>query len=213
MTFYFHSGCSTFSQLFVRPQDLPSTFCLATEHSINFLHFRSTLLQLLLTSHAATRTPAKFPCDCGTFYAIVGHSVNFYRLFALPENFLSTSVNFPCVRGSSVKFPCSLRSFCQLFVWLQDLPSTFRAAAGPSLNFLCGCGTIRELSVLLLDFPSISITFLSCWVFFHSLPSTFCAEASFCHLLLTFRVAVGLFVNFLAAAGPSVNFRQFSMQL
>ena len=136
----------------------------------------------------------------------MGHSVNFYRLFALPENFLSTSVNFPCVRGSSVKFPCSLRSFCQLFVWLQDLPSTFRAAAGPSLNFLCGCGTIRELSVLLLDFPSISITFCPAGV-----PSIHF------HQLFVPRHFLPSSINFLCGRGPFCQlfgshwtFRQFS---
>ena len=55
--------------------------------------------------------------------------------------------------STSVHFLCGWENFRQLFVQLEDLQSTFRAAVGPSINF-------RQLSVWLGKLPSTFVNFL-----------------------------------------------------
>ena len=86
-------------------------------------------------------------------------------------------------------------NFRQLPVWLRDLPSSFRASAGPSVifhkhsvrlwdllstcvNFSCCCGTYRQLSVHPRDLSPTS------------------------------RASEGPFINFSYIRGRSINFRQ-----
>ena len=118
-----------FRQLSVQAKDLPLT-------SVDFLCNSGTFRQLLSTSHEARRT-----------------SVNFCNLSVWPRELPSTSINFLCVRRLPVNFrQLSMRQRDSLFVWsenhaatsisnlcghrtLPQLPSTFRAAMRPSVNF------------------------------------------------------------------------------
>ena len=98
-------------------------------------------------------------------------SVNFCEITVRQGNLLSTFVNFPCGREAFRQFSVNFLSgrenfrhlpprfrlsgrtsiiFCQLSMWPGDLPSTyinFRAVKIPSVNFLCGQETFRQLSV------------------------------------------------------------------
>ena len=145
---------------------LPSTL-------VNFLCICGSCCQLLLTFCASMGPPE-------TFRAAAGPSVNFSQLSVRPWDLLSAfrayerpSANFLCVRGI----------FHQLFVQPRDIPSTFCAAAGPtinfsqlsmpplglrstfraaaglSVNFLCFRRAFHQLSVWQWDFPSSSTTF------------------------------------------------------
>ena len=124
-------GKGTVHQLSVRPQDLPSTAvnisCFRKIHlkfsmllpdlpstSINFLSIRGTC-------HLLSVRPQNFHQILSAFYVSVGASKSSVRLLDL----LSTSVVFPCSRGT----------FRQLSVHLRDIPST-------SVNFPCIQGTV-----------------------------------------------------------------------
>ena len=96
------------------------------------------------------------------------------------------SINFPCIRGT----------FCELSVHLPDLPSTFRAKTGPTLNF-------RKLSVRPNDHP---LTFRE-----STGPSVnfSCVHRNFRHLLPTSLASEGPFVHFLSVCR---TFGQHSMR-
>ena len=86
---------------------------------------------------------------------------HFRQLPMWPWDLLSTfcvatepSINFLCIHGSSVNFPCSRRTFNQLSVHPQDISLTFRASAGPSVNFSYCSGNVRQTSLWPRNLPS-----------------------------------------------------------
>ena len=136
----------------------------------------------------------------------------------------STSVNFSFIRKTSRQLSSNCRAsvgpsdnFCQLSVRagsFREFPSTFRASAGPFINFLCVCKTLR---LLLPTFrvsvgPSISFHQLSVHTLHHSshLRQLFvrsqvillnsvnflCDRGTFRKFLSSFCVSVGTFANF-----------------
>ena len=99
-----------------------------------------------------------------------------------PQDFLSN------IRTSA----CPSVNFHQLSVHLRYFPST-------CVNFSCISGTFSQLSVHPWDFLSISV----------NSPRI---HGTFCQLLSTLCASVGPTKMFRAAAGPSVNFSQLSVQ-
>ena len=119
-----------FLQLSLRPGDLSSS-------SVNFPFGWETFRQLSLTFRVAGRPSFKFhhlsmrPGELpSTFLVSRKHSVNFQQLYVPLEDIVSTSVNFPCSR----------ETFCQLF-------QTFHAAGRPSVN--CRLLSLRSGDLLL----------------------------------------------------------------
>ena len=181
----FSSGRGTFHQIL-------STFCVVMGLTVNFHQLPSTF-------RAALGHSFNFPCCRGTFR-------QFLSPFRAAGDFPTTSVNYPF--GPSVNFRVTTRSsvnFCQLYVWLQDLLSTVSAATGPSINHLCGSGTIRQLSVLPMVLPSTFHAAAGPAVNFHQLsmqprePVSTSRAPWF--LPSTFRPTVGPFVNFPCGSG------------
>ena len=134
-----------FCQLFVQPEDLPSTFHATGDlpsNSINFPCGQEILRQLLSTFHTDWRT-----------------SANYHQLSVqpgdLPSTFLATGrlfVNFLCglktFRQLSVVVGSPSINFSQLSVQPGDLLST-------SVNFQCGQDNYCQLPLS----PSTSINF------------------------------------------------------
>ena len=116
-----------FHQYFVHPWDLPKRSVRLMDlpsTSVNYPCGLGTYCQLSVhprdlqsTFWPSAGSFINFQCGLGTFRQ------HFWRPWDLP----STSVNFPCLRGA----------FGQLSVRLQDFPSTFPVARGPSVNFSC----------------------------------------------------------------------------
>ena len=162
--------------------------------------------------------PRDFP---STFRVGAGASIIFCQLSVRPRYFPST---FHSVEGRSVNFLCIRGIFRQLSVHPQDLPSTYCASSGntiKSVNLSCVRETILNLSALLLDFPSTSVSFLCVrgtfrQYFMHlwNLPSTFHMSAGysvqFHQLLSTLRASTRPSINF-----PCVHetFHQLSVRL
>ena len=166
------------------------------------------------------RACVKFSCISETFSQL---SV---RLWYLP----STLVNSPCIRGSFRQLPSTFCAsmgppetfraaagpsvnFSQLSVQPWELLSTFRASERPSVNFLCICGIFHQLSVWPRD---LSSTFC---VLPWDLPSTSVNLGPSVNFLCgcgTFRQH-SLWPEdhpsaFLVSAGLSINFREFSVR-
>ena len=135
-----------------------------------------------------------------------------------------------------VRHPCV--NFCQLFVQLGYVLSTFRAARRPSDHIPCGQKTFRQLFVQPRDFPSLSVsflfgleTFLTLLSTFCQLPSTICAPENlpsisfnfpcrwkyFCELLSILACDREIFQKLPSslqiAQRTSINFCQLSMRL
>ena len=155
--------CRNFHRLFMHPWDLPSisVFCrtfpsnfrVTADPSINFPCGHGTFRQLSLCLRNLLSTFVIFPCLCWT-------------LRKLLANFLDSE-------GTSV-------NFCQISVGPRDLPSTFPASVGPSVNFPCVHGTCYQPSVRLWNLvstfcastgPSVNILWLCRTL--GRLPSTF----------------------------------------
>ena len=186
---------------FVHEQDLPSisvnilcicrTFC---QFSIHLWGLLSTSVSCWC-SRRAFRQHSVYPWDHpSTFCASAGLSVNFLQLPVHPRTIrqlqstipvaLGPFVNFSCIGEPSVNFLCVNGIFHQLLVRPRDLPSTFCAAVGPSVNFSqlsmppcglrstfcaaaglsvnipCGRRTIGKLFLRPWDIPSIFVNFL-----------------------------------------------------
>ena len=162
---YGSSTFSQLPSTFVHLQDLTSIFRASTGHSvifhqnflvtagpsINFPSGRRTFHQLLsafhLSGHSITilcghgtfcqlskqpRDFCKLPSTClaarrppVNICESKGPSVNFCQLSSSPRDFPPTSVKFPWVHGI----------FRQHSLYPLDLPSTFHACAGPSIDF------------------------------------------------------------------------------
>ena len=155
--------------------------------SINFRCIDETLQQLLvrggnsrllperqqtfrqLSVHPQVR-PSTFRASEGpsvTFCASVQPSVNFRQLFLHSRDIPSSCINFPSGHGTycqllltCLAFAGSSVSFHQFSVHLQDLPLTFHASTGFSVNFPCGCGSFHNLlstfcaaKILSVNFP------------------------------------------------------------
>ena len=159
--------CGTFCQL-------PSTFRVSAGPSVNFLYVCRNFRQLPSTFCASNGTSINFPYVCWTFRQLYVRPQDLRQLSVWPWDFPSISVILLCVCGT----------FCLLSVHPNYHPLTFRASAGPSVNFLCGRGTFRQLQ--------------STFRVASGPPSTFCAAA-------------GLSITFRAFEGPSVNFCQLSL--
>ena len=163
-----------------------------------------------------------------TFCATAGPSVSFRQFSVRLQDLLSTSVKLPCVRLPStfrtnvlpcilsayVDFTGVLRTICQLFVRLMDIPSPFvnfpcvrgnlrqilcqQNILSSSVNILCICVILRQLFVHQRDIKS---TFLDIHETFRQLSVHPREHAS------NFRVSVGqsIFRSFVV---PSVKFGQ-----
>ena len=134
----------------MQARDLPSTFLVAVGPSVKYLCCRCTFCQLFAQLQDLLSTSVTFPritfCQLSaqlqallsTFPAAVGPFVNFCHLFVRPEH--------PPLPG------------CRIF---PQLPSTFRAATGPSTNFLCCHRTFRRLVSTFCAAAGSSINFTS----------------------------------------------------
>ena len=146
----------TFSQLSVHPWDFQSA-------SVNSQCIRGTMRQIFI-SGTFSHLQYTFRVAVGpsinlrqlfvhqwdiqsTFRSSVVPSVNFGQLSVYLWYLPSTSVNNLCIRGTSQNVPCSCWSF-------RQLQSTFRAASGPYVNFLCIRGIFHQLSVQPRDLSS-----------------------------------------------------------
>ena len=109
-------------QLSLHPHNLrqlPSTFCASTGPSVNFSYCSRTFRQLFVR-------PQYLPSTSVNCRAPTGPTVN--KL--LPQNLLSTSVDFPCI--------------CRIY---RKLASTFHEAGGLPVNFPSFRLTFRQLSL------------------------------------------------------------------
>ena len=176
-----------FCQLSRQPGYLASTF-------VDFQRGWETLRQLPSTFRTARRPSMNFPCS-------VRPCISFQQL---PFG-QKPSVNFSqqCMLGdlpqTSIKFPCSRDTF-------RQIPSTFRAARRPSVNF-------RQVFVLLDDLPSTSVKFLFSQKIIREIsvwPGDFSSNSS--NFPCGRETSRQLPSNFSAAGRPSVNFRQLSLR-
>ena len=125
-------------QISVGPRDLPSTFPSSVGPSVNFPCVHGNFCQHSVLAQELRETSVNF---CVTFRQLsvlpqvlssafgmaAGLSIKFQQLSVHPWDLLSTSINFPCV--------------CSTF---HQLPSTFCAPAGSSVNNLHGRRTYRQ---------------------------------------------------------------------
>ena len=217
---HFSCGCRSFCEI-------PSTFRLYVGHTVIIPCVRGTF-------HPIPSTSVKIMClwdllkmfreangpsvnfhqpsvhsrdNLLTFFASAGPSVNVCQLYCGRRNFRKLSVHpwdlpstYPTSAGLSI-------NLCQLCVHLRDHLSTFRASAGPFVNFPCVSRTFFKLSAHLQDLPSTSVNFLCiCGTFSQlavhpwNLPSTFCG---YTEISSTSR-QLSVF--------PRVTLRQHSMQ-
>ena len=122
-------------------------------------------------------TSVHFQCISRILHQLLCIRGTFHQLSVRPQIFLqlvSTSVNFQCGRGT----------LCQHSVRPQDLPSTFRASTGPSVNFPGSHGIFRKIVSTFLaskgpsvNFHQLSLqpaNFCQLSVYLCDLPSTFC---------------------------------------
>ena len=140
-------------------------------------------------------------------------SVNFLCFYGT----LSTFANFLCGCGTFRQLPSTFRAaagpsinFCQLSVRQQDLPSTLFAAAGPSVNLLCSCSTFCQLP----------LPFCAAWDFLSILHALAVPSVNFRHLSMPLETFHQLSMwpqdlspTFRAVTEPTVNFQQHSVQL
>ena len=136
----FPCGRGTFCQHFVRPQDLPSTFCASTGSSVNFPCSRRTFNQLSvhppdILFFRASERPLSFPCSHGTFREYPST----FRACTGP--FVSSGAS----RGFSYKYCC----YNGIFVH-------FQCATRPSCNFWCGGGNFHQFPACRRHIPSTS---------------------------------------------------------
>ena len=186
-------------------------FTVAAGTSVNFLYIRGTFCQLILRPLDFPSTSVNYACIWGT---ICQHSVRQRDL----------SSTFRVSAGPSLNFPRICRTF-------RQPPSTFCASVGHSVNLLCIRGTFHQLSVGTRKFRQLLVNFLCFPVLLCvSIP---CSSGTFRPLLSTFHASVGHSIKFPCvfgtfreisvhprdlpsifhtAAGPSVNFRKFSMR-
>ena len=201
----FSYGSGNFHQTTVRSRDLPSTFFVSAQPSVNFRHlsiFCWTFCKLTSNFRASEGSSVNFLCIHGTFCKLL-------------STFLESagpSVNILCLRRTFGRLP-------SIFVHPQDLPSTFRVSAGPFIRFPYDSGTFRkfrQLSVRPWDLLSTSVNFPCACSTFHQLLSTFYAPAkssvnnlrgrrTFRQHQSTFRASAGLIVNL-----RQLQFKQFS---
>ena len=110
----------TFRELSMDPRDLLSTFCACAGPWVDFrqlLCIRGTFRQLSVFLQGLS----------SAFRMAVKLSVKFQQISIHPWDLLSTSINFLCIRST-----------------FHQLPSTFRAPAGSSVNNLHSCRTYRQ---------------------------------------------------------------------
>ena len=105
---------------------LQSTFCAIAGVSVNFRQHSLRPRDLPSTFHAAADIPPTFLAS--THPPELPSSVNKLR----PQNFLSTSVDLPCI---CVNFSCGWGTCCQISILPVDLPSTFLASTGLHNSF------------------------------------------------------------------------------
>ena len=122
---------NNFRQLSALPEDLPST-------SVNFLCSQENFHQLPSNFLAAGRLSVNF-----LQLSVQGiSSIKFCNLSMPPRDLASNSVNFQCYRATLHQLPSTFRAarrpfvnFHKLSVWPEDLLSNFRVAERPSVNF------------------------------------------------------------------------------
>ena len=156
----------TICQLSVRPRDIQLTFRASMGLSVSFHQFSVHLWEHASNFHASVRHSVNFPFVCGTFCQLWSTLrvsavpfVNFCQHFVHPWDLLKRSVQLLDLPSTSVKYPCGLGTFCQLYMHLRDLQPTFCASTGSSINFPCSLGTFRQHFVLPWDLPSTSVNF------------------------------------------------------
>ena len=146
--------CGTFHQVLVRPWDIPLIFCASTGLSVNLRELYMRPKNLPSTFCCGHRTFHKLPSTFAhsqdlllTFRATVGPSVTFSQLSVRSRVYLPTFVNFPCVCGTFHQLSMQLRTFRPLSLHPHTLPSA-------NINFPCIRGTFRELTLWQWDLPS-----------------------------------------------------------
>ena len=122
----FPCGRGTFRQHSLLLENHPSTFLASVGLSVNF------------------RECSVHPWD---FTSILHASVNFRQLSVHPGKLCQLSLYLRYLQRTSVNFLCICGIIHQVLVHLRDIPSTFRASTGPSVN-------LRELYVQPRNLPS-----------------------------------------------------------
>ena len=127
-----------------------------------------------------------------TFHAAADITSTFLHPHTLP----STSINIPCIHGTFRELFMQLQTLRRLSCTrtpFRRLPSTFRASAVPSVNFLYGSGAFRQITVWPRTFCQLSLHQ-------HNFPSTYvifpCIRWTFSKLTSTFRASEKFSVNF-----------------
>ena len=131
----FLCGHRNFHKLSVKPCDLPTTFPTSAGPYINLCR-----LSVFLKDH-----PSTFCASAGPFINFPCVSRTFIKLSAHLRDLPSTSVNFLCIRGTFHQLSVHLQKF-------RQLPSTFRASAGPSVNIPYGMGSSVHFCQLSVSF-------------------------------------------------------------
>ena len=142
-----------FRQLSVHLQYLPSSCSASAGYPVHFSCIRGTFCKLTLTFERSRNLPL-------TFRTSAAPSVNFCVTADMSSTFFA-STQPP---ATSIKFPCIHWSFRDLFLWQQNLPSTFRAPQylpSTSVNFRAltrsSVSRLRPQNLLAtsVDFPCI----------------------------------------------------------
>ena len=126
--------CMKFPQLSMCPRNIP----------VNFLCIHLNYRQFPIRMCGLPSTSVTFPSICGTFRQLLS---TFCASERSSINFSEHSVRLKDLPSISVKFCESAGHFIyfhQYFVSPLDLPSTFRASAGTSVNFPCDHGTFCQ---------------------------------------------------------------------
>ena len=80
-----------------------------------------------------------------TFCAFAGPSVNFHELPSIFRASMGTSVNFCVVSVHPQNFPSTTVNFPYFRMTFRQLSQNLWACAGPSVNFPCVCWSICQL--------------------------------------------------------------------
>ena len=142
----------TFRHLFVDPGDIKST-------SMNFLCIRKTFLKLSELPQDFAATSFNFLRVRGN---ICQHCARLPDLQSTQSPFRASvglSITFQCGLRTFCNFPCSRVTYRQLCVQSWDHPSAFRASVGYSANFPYVYSTFRELPSTFRAFEGPSINF------------------------------------------------------
>ena len=202
----------------MRSRDHPSTFCASAGLSVNIRQISvlpRDLLQLSMRhafpssnsinfcqNYVSMRPSENILCGHWTFRQLLstfctseGQSINYLCICGTfrqpPSTSAGHSVNFLCIRGTFHQLSVRPQKFCQL-------PPTFRAPAGPSVNISYGSGIFRPLLSIFCASVGHSVKFLCVRGTFHQL---FVLKRDLPSISINFRASAGLSINFLCVRG------------